>query len=420
MIKHVISKICRLRNIAVIVLMLFTGIKSVSGFAVLSHEAIIDASWDKAITSLLLKKFPNTKPEELIKAHAFAYGGAITPDMGYFPFGSTLFTNLLHYVRSGDFVSNLLSEAKDVNEFAFALGSLAHYTADRDGHPGAVNLSVGMVYPKEKQQFGDVIYYAEDPITHRRIEFGFDVLQVARGKYSPKEYHDFIGFEVAQSLLERAFVKTYGLELKEICSDLPLCINTFRWSVKSLLPELTRAAWVSKKNEIRKMQPEIKRREFYFGLSRQAYREEWGENYHRPKIGDYFVAAMVALLPKVGIIRILKFKCPTAASEELFFKSFDKIVEDYSAFLEKYETHKLHLDNIDFDTGNKTAPCEYLLADETYKQLLLKLSISNSEKPDNALRVHLLQYYKSTPPNIKNNAEQQKYEDAMNWVKSGL
>ena len=168
------------------------------------------------------------------------------------------------------------------------------------------------------------------------------------------------------------------------------------------------------------MQPEIKRREFYFGLSRQAYREEWGENYHRPKIGDYFVAAMVALLPKVGIIRILKFKCPTAASEELFFKSFDKIVEDYSAFLEKYETHKLHLDNIDFDTGNKTAPCEYLLADETYKQLLLKLSISNSEKPDNALRVHLLQYYKSTPPNIKNNAEQQKYEDAMNWVKSGL
>ena len=54
----------------------------------------------------------------------------------------------MHYVRSGDFVEALVREARDVNEYAFALGALAHYTSDTVGHPIAVNRAVPIMYPK--------------------------------------------------------------------------------------------------------------------------------------------------------------------------------------------------------------------------------------------------------------------------------
>src|SRR3569833_1509931 len=96
-------------------------------YSVLTHEALIDASWAKNIKPLLKLKFPNATDEDLKKAHAYAYGGCLLPDMGYFPFGSIYFTNLAHYVRSGDFVENLLGESKNIDESAIALGALCHY-----------------------------------------------------------------------------------------------------------------------------------------------------------------------------------------------------------------------------------------------------------------------------------------------------
>src|SRR5260370_41403268 len=99
-------------------------------YSVLTHEAIIDSAWAHDLKPLLLQHFPNTTPDELIKAHAYAYGGAIIQDTGYYPFGSRFFSDLVHYVRSGDFIVALLKDAQDVNEFAFALGALAHYASD--------------------------------------------------------------------------------------------------------------------------------------------------------------------------------------------------------------------------------------------------------------------------------------------------
>src|SRR5262245_49890419 len=87
------------------------------GYSVLTHEAIIDLAWDGSIEPLLLEKFPGSTAEQLREAHAYAYGGAIIQDMGYYPFGSVLFTDLTHYVRSGDFVEILIFESKDLNEF---------------------------------------------------------------------------------------------------------------------------------------------------------------------------------------------------------------------------------------------------------------------------------------------------------------
>jgi hypothetical protein len=406
------------KGTAILTFILLFGFFKASGYGVLTHEAIIDAAWDGNVVPLLKKKFPDATREDLIKAHAYAYGGAIMPDMGYFPFGNIFFTELLHYVRSGDFIMNLLSEAKDLNEYAFALGAVAHYIADKDGHPGAVNLAVSMVYPDVQKEFGDTVSYAEDPIAHRRMEFGFDVLQVARGKYAPKSYHDFIGFEVALPLLERTFLLTYGLQMKDVYTDIPLAINTFRWSVKTFMPELTNAAWISRKKEIENSQPGITRRQFNYSMKQAHYHKEWGKNYQKPKFGSYIEAWVIRIFPKIGVTRILKFKPPTQPAEVLFIKSFNRTLSDYSMALKKCETNALHLGNINFDTGKKIAPCEYTLVDDTYKQLLLQISSQPIGKVSDQLRKNILDFYKTFAPDVKNKTEDQKCFDAISMLKS--
>src|SRR5207245_1961823 len=155
-------------------------------------------------------------------------------------------SDMTHYVRSGDLILNLIQESTDINEYAFALGALAHYASDDNGHRVAVNKSVPMVYPKLKKKFGDTVTYSDNPASHIKVEFSFDVSQVAQGHYAPNAYHDFIGFEVAQASLERAFLKTYSLKLSGEMKE-NLAIGTFRYTVSSVLPLMTRAAWRLKK-----------------------------------------------------------------------------------------------------------------------------------------------------------------------------
>jgi len=78
---------------------------------------------------------------------AFAHGGSHIADLGYFPLGNVFFTDLLHYVRSGDFVATMLARAESVDEYAFALGALSHYVTDDVGHPEATNRVVPEIYP---------------------------------------------------------------------------------------------------------------------------------------------------------------------------------------------------------------------------------------------------------------------------------
>jgi Zinc dependent phospholipase C len=184
-----------------------------SAYVVLSHEAIIDSVWGTNIRPLLLKPFPEATAEEIKEAHGYAYGGVIIQDMGYYPHGSFFFSDLTHYVRSGDFVLALLRDAKDLDGYAFALGALAHYAADKDGHRIGTNRAVPVLYPKLKKKYGDSVTYEEDKLAHVKTEFGFDVLEIAQGRYASDNYHDFIGFGVSVPLLEQAFQETYGLDL---------------------------------------------------------------------------------------------------------------------------------------------------------------------------------------------------------------
>lgn len=290
------------------------------GNSVLTHEEIIDLLWEDQIKPLLLEKYPGTSPDDLRKAHAYAYGGSLIQDMGYYPFGNRLFSDLVHYVRSGDFVQALLDEATDVNEYAFALGALGHYTADIVGHP-TVNAAVAQEFPRLRAKYGPAITFEQDPKAHIRTEFGFDVVQVAKHRYSSDAYHDFIGFQVSKPVLERAFLKTYGVKLADIFASVDLSIATFRRSVSTIIPEMTRVALLTKKDELVKENPSFAKKKFLYNLKRAEYEKEWGKAYQKPGVGARILAVMFNLIPKVGPFKAIAFKMPSPETETLYLKS---------------------------------------------------------------------------------------------------
>ncbi len=387
--------------------------RSAQAYSVLTHEAIIDTLWNDNITPLLLKRFPDSTPEQLLEAHGYAYGGCIIQDLGYYPFGSHLFSDLVHYVRTGDFVEALVRDSQDLNQYAFALGALSHYAADNQGHPVATNRSVPILYPKLRAKFGNNITYAEDPAAHLKTEFGFDVLQVARGRYAPKAYHDFVGFQVSKTLLDQAFQETYDLQLKDVFKTLDLALGTYRKTVSSLLPEMTKAAWVLKKDDIEKATPGITRKKFLYNLSRTSYEKEWGHNYDKPGIWARFIAWMFRVIPKVGPFKALAFKPPTKQTEAFFESSFDLTVDREKTYLAEVKADRLKLPNMDFDTGNPSVVGEYSLADTTYSKLLDKLSDKKLEGVTPELRANILDFYRSKTP-----ADDPKAAAAMESLKT--
>jgi hypothetical protein len=341
----------------------------------------------------LVKRFPNATEEELIKAHAYAYGGCIIQDLGYYPFGSHFFSDLVHYVRSADFVQTLLDESGDLNELAFALGAVSHYGADIEGHSIAVNRAVPILFPKLKMKFGNEVTYADDPPAHLKTEFGFDVLQVARGHYAPKAYHDFVGFEVSKDLLDRAFQKTYGLKLKDLFRTLDLALGSYRYSVSTMLPNVTKIAWSLKSKEILKDQPTVSRKQFLYNIKRASYEKEWGSTYERPGFRARFFAFLLRIMPRVGPFRGLAFKVPTPETEKMFEDSFDATVKRDRVSFAQAKTGDLKIANRDLDTGRSVSPGEYGLTDKTYDHLLIKLVEKKFEGVTPELRADIISFY---------------------------
>jgi hypothetical protein len=378
-------------------------------YSVLTHEAIVDSAWDSSIKSLLLKRFPDSTPEQLLEAHAYAYGGSIIQDMGYFPFGSKLFTDLAHYVRSGDFVLNLIHESQDLNEFAFSLGALAHYAADNDGHRMATNVAVPLLYPKLRLQFGDRVTYSDDALSHIKTELAFDVLQVAQGHYAPESYHGFIGFKVARPVLERAFQDTYGMKLGDVFTSVSLAIGSYRHAVSSTIPAMTRVAWQMKRSEIIKDTPGATKKKFLYNLSRASYRKEWGREYQQPGIGSRFLAFVFRILP-IGRARSLRFETPTPAVEKLFMASFNSTLDRYRELLSALQADQLKLPNENFDVGEITSGGKYKLGDRAYAQLLDKLAGHYADAPPE-LRVNILAFYGDLSAPISTKT------DSMEWTK---
>lgn len=369
--------------------LLFSLCPPTQAYSVLTHEAIIDATWTDNLRPLLLKRFPGATEEELTKAHAYAHGGSIIQDIGYYPFGARFVSDLAHYVRSGDFILNLLGEAQDLNEYAFALGSLAHYAADSRGHQ-AVNRAVPMLFPKIRKRFGDIATYADNASSHIKAEFAFDVAQVAQGNYAPDSYHRFIGFEISEKELERAFTRTYAVELSSLITNKPLAFGTYRFAISSVIPAMTKAAWSMKKNELMKSQPGITKQKFIYNLSRASYQKEWGNQYRRPGFLARLIGFIVRIVPKIGPLKAFAFHPPTPETEKMFMESVNQTIDQYRALLTAHGQGALQLPNENFDIGEPIKAGRYRLADEAYATLLDKL---HGKPVPPELRADILAFY---------------------------
>ena len=371
-----------------------------SGYTVLTHEALIDSVWDASIRKLLLKRFPGATPEELEQAHAYAYGGCIIQDLGYYPFSSHFFSDLTHYVRSGDFILELIRESQDLNEYAFALGALEHYAADTEGHRMATNRAVPMLYPELRRKFGSDVTYWDNPVAHIRTEFGFDVLQVATGRYAPDQYRSFIGFQVSRDLLERAFRDTYGIEMKDVFGNVTLALGSYRHTVGAIIPGMTRVAWSLKKDQLQKEIPGITRKKFLYNLSRSSYEKEWGTEYHKPGFGTKVMTFLFRIIPTSGPFTALKIPTPTPAVEKLFMASFNATVDRYKAMLAKVDAGQLELPNENLDSGEPTVAGKYKGADEAFAKLVGKLAEQQFAGTSPELRQNILTFYQDANPAI--------------------
>ena len=399
------------RMLALLLVLLMSGGSS-SAYSVLTHEEIVDLLWSAEIRPLLLKRFPDLSDDQLKEAHAYAYGGAVIQDLGYYPFGSAEFSDLVHYVRSGDFVRELLLESQDADEYAFAIGALAHYVSDIDGHP-AVNEAVAMHYPKLRAKYGSSVRYAQDRTAHLKTEFGFDTVQVAKNRYASQQYHDFIGFQVSKPLLERVFPVVYGLELKDVLAHEDLAVGSYRFAVSRMIPEMTQVALQTHKKDLMRETPDFSKRKFLYRLSRSDYEKDWGKDYTKPGFRTRLLSTLLRFMPKIGPFKALAFNNPTAQTEDMYFKSINTTVDHYRIYLEQVRAGTLELPNCDLDSGKATKAAEYSLTDDTYAKLLAQLTVRKFNLTTPALRDDVLLFYSDLSAPIETKKDTAQWQGVL-------
>jgi zinc dependent phospholipase C len=399
------------RAVALLLVVLMCGGAALA-YSVLTHEEIVDLLWTAEIRPLLLKRFPALTEDQITEAHAYAYGGAVIQDLGYYPFGSVEFSNLVHYVRSGDFVRELILESQDATEYAFALGALAHYASDIAGHP-AVNQAVAMQSPKLRAKFGNSVRYAQDKTAHLKTEFGFDTVQVAKNRYASEQYHEFIGFKVSKPLLERVFPVVYGVGLKDVLPREDLAVGSYRFAVSRMIPQMTKVALRTHKKDIMRETPGLAKQKFLYRLSRSDYEREWGKDYPKPGFGTRVLAIVLRYMPKIGPFKAMAFNNPTPQTEDLYFKSINTTVDQYKVFLEEVRTDTLVLPNRDLDTGKATKAAEYSLTDDTYAKLLSQLTDRKFDLTSADLREDVLQFYSDLSAPIETKKDQARWQSVL-------
>jgi hypothetical protein len=365
-------------------------------YSVLTHEELIDLAWNDSIRPLLLARFPNATEAQLRQAHAYAYGGSAIQDMGYYPFGKQFFSNLTHYVRSGDFVAYLFRDARNIDEYAFAIGALSHYVGDSVGHSIAVNPSTAIEFPKLEHKFGRSVTYDESPHGHIRTEFAFDIDQLANYEFAPEAYLRAIGFKVPRKALERAFLNTYGIDSHEIFGRTHAALRSYRMSVRTLISAFAEAELVLHRHQFPAQPNDENYAVFSERVSRTNYDRHWKHAFKGPGVGAHMLAVLVFIVPKMGPVSDLAIKIPTPETEEWYLKSVNHSVDVYRDLLTKIRTgaqFRLGLANLDLDTGKVTRPGSYPLTDKTYAELLQRLTARPERIVPTRLKKNVLEYY---------------------------
>jgi hypothetical protein len=288
----------------------------------------------------------------------------------------------------------MIRDSQNINQYAFALGALAHYVADIHGHP-AVNQGVGIEYPKLRAEYGRIVTYEDDKAAHLKTEFSFDVVQVARRRYISKDYHDFIGFKVDQDMLERAFADTYGINANKVLQFGDLAVGTYRFSISKVIPEMTQVALAQREKQTNTTpeKDDAARDQFLYRLSHADYNRDFGSQYREPGAFARFLAFLLRLVPKFGPFKPLGYKEPTAQTEDLYFKSMNKVTEEYHARIKQVEAGDLHFPNVNLDTGQPTRPGDYGLCDKAYTKLLEQQRKNDFDLLTPALKANMIEFF---------------------------
>jgi hypothetical protein len=381
-------------------------------YSVLTHEELIDLAWNESIRPALLSKFPQATDHDLVVAHSFAYGGSAMQDMGYYPFGKRFFSNLTHYVRSGDFVAWMLRNASTLNEYAFAMGALSHYLGDSIGHSEAINPSTAIEFPKLQKKYGNKVTYGESPHGHIRTEFAFDIGEMKNAEFAPPAYLRHVGFRVPRRFLERAFAAIYGFNLSDVLGEPTPALKSYRTSVRSFIPSFAEAEIVLHGHKF-PPNPDTEAYQIFYNRVKQTnYDRHWRHTYKGPGFKAHLLAIVVFLVPKIGSASDLAIKIPDAKTQELYLDSVNHTVDRFRDTLQEVfsDSGKLfELANVDLDTGQRDVLGEYELADQAYSELLERLTAKPERSIPEDLKKHMLAFFASSaapPPQSDQKASQ--------------
>lgn len=383
--------------LALLVPLALGPVRAAHAFSVLAHQAVVDRCWDDTLVPALLRRFPGTGDAALEEARAYAHGGSHIADLGYFPLGSRLFTDLVHYVRSGRFVTALLEDAKTPDEYAFALGAASHYVADTIGHPEATNRAVAEIYPDLRARYGDRVTYADDHAAHVETEFRFDILQLSMSRQTPDLFRHAIAFEVATPLLDRAFRETYGLGLDDLFPSTKVALSTYRWGFRELLEETTGIAWQLYRADIEKLDPAATAESFVGKMSRADFVDQFGDSFREPGYFAKFFAWIVKLIPDTGPLANLPYKALPPEVRAQYASAFEHVLEAYRGLVARDARGRVFIADRNLDTGRPTHRGDYAPADEAYAKLALTLDGLDFREASGDVREDLVHFYDEAP-----------------------
>jgi hypothetical protein len=367
---------------------------SVGAYSLLTHEQLIDLTWQSSIAPLLRSRYPNITPEELERARSYAYAGCVIQDVGYYPFGDPFFSDLTHYVRSGDFVVHLFRDAKDANQLAFAIGALSHYIGDTIGHSLAINRAVPVEFPKLGARYGPVVTFAEGQHPHIQTEFAFDINEIAHRRFAPVSYLRHVGLNVPNEQLATAYYETYGLSRNFSKARFRrINVGGFRFAVRSFIPRIAYALTLLHRNRMPADSTSPDLQKLTDEVARVAAENNWDHYRKKAGIGTYSLAGFIYVVPKIGPLKMLAIKGPTDSTEEDYVRSVNQSTDALSSALGGFGKPGQTLPNRDLDTGAKVQPGAYRLTDETYAKLLDRLVADPRHTVPPGLKSDIVNYY---------------------------
>ncbi len=412
----------RLRNVALILLLLLMcGSRLAAAYSLLTHEQLIDLTWNDSIIPLLKSRYPNLTPTELDRARSFAYGGCVIQDLGYYPFGDSFFSDLTHYVRTGDFVLALFRNAHNVNELAFAVGALSHYIGDSIGHSQATNRAVALQFPKLAARYGPSVNYAEGRHQHVQVEFAFDIDQIAKHRVAPLGYLRHIGIRVPTHQLALAFYQTYGVT-DDFAAGARHKFNVSEYQVatRKFIPRVAYAVTLMNHGHEVAEPDTADAKEIEKESAEAATLYDWAAYRKRAGFETHLIAGALWVLPKVGPLAMVAIKGPSQAAEADYMHSLitaTTVLRNRLALFTPADARKAQpasttvstvalgpdalgsadpkhpLPNRDLDTGQVVKPGGYLLTDQTYAELLHRLTRDSNQPIPPGIKTDVQAYY---------------------------